>query len=302
MCTASAGFPSTALLAFGGFDRAGKNGSRKEGQAVSEDNFSPALAHAEAYEAFMGRWSRRCGHSFLAWLGLRSGLRWLDVGCGTGALTDCILKDCAPAGVTGIDPAAPHIEYAKKELPADHVRFEVGNGCALPFTDGAFDVAVSGLVLNFIVDRAVAAAEMRRVVQPGGTVAAYVWDFAGSNELAQHIWAALALTDPGAAARDGELLGAAGTSSTALTDLFIAAGLRQVETRPIDVDAVFADFDDYWTSNTAFSSPVAHHVASLSGEALAHFRTTLQGLLPRGGDGRIQVRARAWAVRGSRTE
>jgi SAM-dependent methyltransferase len=295
---AFAGFLPAALLASHSFDHARKTGRKKRGQAVSEDDLSPALARAEVYETFMGRWSRHCGLGFLAWLGLPPRLRWIDIGCGTGALTDCILKDCAPVEIVGIDPAADHVEYAKKTKPSDRVRFEVGNGCALPFADDVFDVAVSGLVLNFIPDRAAAVAEMRRVVRPGGVVAAYLWDFAGSNELAQHIGAALALTDPGAAERAGELVGAASTSPGALTALFAAAGLGQIEIHPIEIDAAFVDFDEYWASNTTFPSPVARHVAGLSGEALAHFRATLHGLLPRGGDGRIQFRARAWAVRG----
>ena len=267
---------------------------------MSEGDLSPIFAHADAYEKFMGRWSRRCGKGFLVWLGLPRGLHWLDVGCGTGALADCILESCAPAEVAGVDPAASHLALAKATLPSDGMRFDVGDGCALPYADSTFDVVVSGLVLNFVVDRAAVVAEMRRVARPTGTVASYVWDFADSNEVVQHFWAALALTDPGAAVRAGELVHAASTRPEALAALFAGAGLAQVETRPIDVDVAFVDFDDYWASNTAFPSPVARYAASLSGDALVRLRATLQSLLPHAGDGRIHFRARAWAVRGSR--
>ena len=101
---------------------------KTEGVAVSEGDLSPIFAHADAYEKFMGRWSRRCGKGFLAWLGLPRGLRWLDVGCGTGALADCILADCAPTEVAGIDPAAPHLALARATLPGDRARFDVGDG------------------------------------------------------------------------------------------------------------------------------------------------------------------------------
>ena len=267
---------------------------------MSEGDLSPIFAHADAYERFMGRWSRRCGQGFLAWLALPRGLRWLDVGCGTGALTDCILESCAPSEVAAVDPAAAHVEFARARLPGGPARFEVGDGCALPFDDGAFDAAVSGLVLNFIADRGAAVREMRRVVRPSGTVASYVWDYAERNEVSQHFWAALELIDPFAASRAAETIDAGSTRPDRLAACFADAGLDRVQTQPIDIEATFADFDDYWSSNTLFPSPVGRYSDRLSGEALARFQQTLRGFLPRTGDGRIQFRARAWAVRGIR--
>ena len=272
---------------------------------MSEGDLSPIFAHADAYEKFMGRWSRRCGKGFLGWLALPRGLRWLDVGCGTGALTDCILESCAPSEVAAVDPATAHVEFARAraqngQAQGGRARFEISDGCALPFADGTFDAAVSGLVLNFIADRAAAVREMRRVVRPSGTVASYVWDFAERNDVPQHFWAALALTDPMSAARAAETVNAASTHPDALARLFADAGLQRVETRPIEIDVAFADFDDYWSSNTCFPSPVGRYAASLSGETLARFQRSVRDFLPNSGNGRIEFRARAWAVRGAR--
>jgi ubiquinone/menaquinone biosynthesis C-methylase UbiE len=133
----------------------------------------------DAYEQYVGRWSRLVARDFLGWLDRAAGLRWLDVGCGTGALSASLLAAAAPAAVTGIDPSAGFLELARSQLGDPRVRFEQGDAQALPLVDGAVDAAVSGLVLNFVPDPARAVAEMRRAVRPGGTVALYVWDYAG---------------------------------------------------------------------------------------------------------------------------
>lgn len=127
-----------------------------------------------AYEGYVGRWSRQVAASFLPWIGVPPGRRWLDVGCGTGALSDVVLAAAGPAEVVGVDPSPGFVAHGRAQLADPRVRFMVGDARSLPFPDGRSDAVISGLVLNFVPEPAAAAAEMARVATPGGTVAAYV--------------------------------------------------------------------------------------------------------------------------------
>src|SRR4051794_12306782 len=129
-----------------------------------------------AYEPYVGRWSRLIAAEFLPWLGVDGGRRWLDVGCGTGELSRAILAFAAPGDVAGIDPSEGFLAFARAHTP--QARFEVADARALPFETSSFECVVSGLVLNFVPEPAQAVAEMARVLVPGGTVGAYVWDYA----------------------------------------------------------------------------------------------------------------------------
>jgi ubiquinone/menaquinone biosynthesis C-methylase UbiE len=145
----------------------------------------------EGYERFMGRWSRVAGRIFLDWLSLPSKLKWLDVGCGTGAFTEVIQQLSGASEIRAIDPSTAQISYAQSRKGAEGVQFQVADARSMPFEDQQFDAAVSALVLNFIPDREKAVAEMRRVVRSGGTAAAYVWDFAGRRGTSQHLHSAV---------------------------------------------------------------------------------------------------------------
>lgn len=136
-------------------------------------------AKGAAYEPYVGRWSRRVAQGFLNWLAVPPGNRWLDVGCGTGALSQTILKLTAPFEVTGIDRSEDYVTFARGQLQDERVFFEVGDARALPVKTATYDAVVSGLVLNFIPQPDQMVAEMARVTKPGGVVAVYVWDYAG---------------------------------------------------------------------------------------------------------------------------
>lgn len=156
---------------------------------------------AAGYEAYVGHWSRALAPRFLAWLGLPRNLRWLDVACGTGAVTRAILANCGPAQVTGVDGSESYLEAARGDIHDARVRFEIGDARALPFPDASFDASVSGLALNFIsADRTIP--QQLRVTRPGGTVAAYVWDYAGGYEYARRFWDAALSVDARAANYD----------------------------------------------------------------------------------------------------
>ncbi|HEX5823869.1 MAG TPA: class I SAM-dependent methyltransferase, partial [Candidatus Limnocylindrales bacterium] len=151
-------------------------------------------AGGDDYERWIGRWSRPVGAEFVAWLGVPTGRRWLDLGCGTGALTQTILANAAPATVVGVDPSASFVTHARARVTDPRASFADGAADAIPLADASVDAAVAGLVLNFVPDLAAGLAEMRRVVVAGGTVGGYVWDYAGRMELIRTLFdAAIAL-------------------------------------------------------------------------------------------------------------
>ncbi|HXF36283.1 MAG TPA: class I SAM-dependent methyltransferase, partial [Actinomycetota bacterium] len=198
----------------------------------------------EAYEAYVGRWSRRVAPRFLAWLDVLPGRRWLDVGCGTGALCAAILERCAPALVVGVEPSEGFLDAARRDL-GDRAVLRRGTATALPLPDASVDAVVSGLVLNFVPDPGAALAEMTRVAERGGTIGAYVWDYAGGMEPIRVFWDAAVELDPEAAALD-EGVRFPLCRPQPLAELFARAGLEGVEVTAIDVPARFQGFEDYW--------------------------------------------------------
>lgn len=254
-------------------------------------------ASGDAYEPYVGRWSRLVAEEFIAWLGVPSGGRWLDVGCGTGALSQVILERGAPERVSGIDASEGFVAYARRRVGDGRCDFRVGNAQALPVVDGEFAVAVAGLVLNFIPDKAKAVAEMKRATRAGGTVAAYVWDYAGEMQMMRHFWNAAVALDPTAVELDeGRRFPIC--HSKPLADLFHSAGLREVETRAIDVPTIFRDFEDYWSPFLGGQAPAPGYCMSLSEERRSALREFVRSSLPILADGSIHLIARAWAVRG----
>ncbi|HXH06090.1 MAG TPA: class I SAM-dependent methyltransferase [Vicinamibacterales bacterium] len=256
-------------------------------------------ASGEAYEPYVGRWSRLVAREFLAWLAVPPGTRWLEVGTGTGALTGAILENGAPGAIVGVDRSIGYAAFARQRLPDPRVTFHVADARALPVPGGAFDAIVSGLVLNFVPDTARAVAEMARASRPGGIVAAYLWDYAGRMELMRYFWDAAAALDPDAAALDeGRRFPVARPEPMAA--LFAGAGLRDVTTRAIDVLTVFKNFDDYWDPFLGGQGPAPGYCASLPEPRRIALRERLRATLPAGPDGTIALVARAWAVKGAK--
>lgn len=259
------------------------------------------LVDSAAYELFMGRWSRVVAREFLAWLSIPPRRRWLDVGCGTGALSASILELTEPSQVRGIDPSDTSVAYAQMTITDDRVRFIVGDATALPpelATRESFDVVVSGLALNLIPKPAEAVAEMIRVAKPGGVVAAYVWDFAERMQMLRFFWDAAIALDPAAAASDqGRLFPLCHPDR--LRGLFQEAGLAEVQVRAIEVPAIFRDFEDYWSPFLSGDGRAAAYVISLSAAQRTQLEERLRATLPIRADGSIHLANRAWVVRGT---
>jgi len=254
-------------------------------------------ASGAAYEPYVGRWSRGVARTFLAWLAVPSQSRWLDLGCGTGALSETILSVASPREVRGIDPSEGYVSYARQQVKDPRATFEVGDAQQLPLGPSAFDAVVAGLVLNFLPEPGRGAAEMRRVTQTSGTVAAYVWDYAGEMQLMRHFWDAAVALDPAAREPDeGRRFPICRPER--LVELFEAAGLQAVEARAIDVPTDFQDFDDYWTPFLGGQAPAPGYAMSLDEDRRTALRERIRGNLPISEDGSIHLIARAWAVRG----
>jgi SAM-dependent methyltransferase len=233
---------------------------------------------------------------FLEWLDVPAGKRWLDVGCGTGALSAAILDQCFPSSVEGVEPSEGFLKTAKENL-GDRAALHQGSATAIPLGDSSVDVVVSGLVLNFIPDPHAAIAEMARVTGDGGTIAAYVWDYAGRMELMRHFWDAAADLDPDAAKLD-EGVRFPLCAPMALADLFAGAGLEAVDVEPIDIETPFENFDDYWQPFLGGQGPAPAYAMSLDEAARSRLRERIKARLPVASDGSILLRARAWAARG----
>ncbi|WP_386172336.1 class I SAM-dependent methyltransferase [Sulfitobacter sp. R86518] len=253
----------------------------------------------DAYEMYVGRWSRKTGEKFLSWLDMPQGQRWLDLGCGTGALTSQILQNCAPESVIGVEPSDGFLALARDSVTDERAQLMQGSGDTVPVDDSTTDVAVSGLVLNFIPDKQQAMAQLLRCVDDGGTVAAYVWDYSGHVQFMRYFWDAAVALDPAAREND-EGVRFPICRPDALAELYASAGLRNVVTAPIDIVTPFENFDDYWTPFLSGIAPAPGYCASLDETKRERLRTRLKETLPTDPDGKILLAARAWAVRGER--
>jgi SAM-dependent methyltransferase len=251
---------------------------------------------AAAYERFMGRWSVRLAPVFLDAVGMSKPQRVLDLGSGTGNLTRAVAERWPGCEVVGVDPSPPFVEAARQAAAdlAPRVRFEVAHAEQLPLGDGSVDAALALLVLNFVSDPDRALAELRRVVRPGGTLAAAVWDYGGRMEMLRRLWDAAARLDPSVVGQDEATmpLGRQG----GLAELWRHSGLTDVEAGGVEVSTRFEDFDDYWEPFLAGQGPAGVYVTGLSDADRAALRAELAAGV---GPGPFDLTATAWWVRGT---
>jgi len=251
----------------------------------------------DAYESYMGRWSRPLARSFIRWLTPPGGSHWLDVGCGTGALTSAICELADPASVLACDPSKTFIDYARGTVLDGRVAFAVAGTEELPDGAGDMDYIVSGLVLNFVADPHRAISRMKQRSRRGGIIAAYVWDYTDGIEFLRHFWdAAVALDSAAVDLDEGRRFPLCRPEM--LKALVLRAGLRDISVGALEIPTRFRDFEDFWTPFLSGTGPAPAYVASLSQERRDLVHDRLARSLTVEADGSISLKARAWAMRG----
>ena len=252
-----------------------------------------------AYDQWMGRWSRLLAHEFLKWLSLPTGLRWIDVCCGSGVLTETIVECSQPAAVAGVDISPEQISFARQHRAGNNVAFEIANAMSLPFADASFDVAVCGFGLNYLPNPRHALEEFQRVIRPGSVVAIYVWDYEQGARFLREFWDAAIAVDSEATAFDQARRFPMCTPD-GLRALFAEAKLEDATTQALDIVTRFTDFEDYWEPILSGQGSAPNYLATRDPQIQTKIRDRLRATLPINSEGVIELPARAWAIRARR--
>jgi SAM-dependent methyltransferase len=254
------------------------------------------FSESDAYEQFMGRWSRQLAVPFVAFAGVDARDGVLDVGSGTGAVAAAVLSATDSSRVIAIDPSPTYVQYARTRTTSERAAFETGDGQHLRFSNAAFDKTLSLLVINFMPDPHQALSEMIRVTCPGGVVAAAVWDYGEGMEMLRVFWDEVAALDPSSESRDERYMPLCRTGE--LAALWRQHGLTDVTEMPIDIATPFTSFDDFWTPFLRGQGPAGAFVASLAETERLALRDRLRQRLGVDATGSFTLHARAWAVKG----
>jgi SAM-dependent methyltransferase len=252
---------------------------------------------AVGYESYVGRWSRIIAPSFLQWFAAPAGSRWLDVGCGTGALTNAIIGNAQPVSLNCLDSSEAYLLHATEGLSDERITFDTGDATALPYPDHTFDAVVSGLLLNF-VDSDTSVAEQRRVAAVDGLVGAYVWDYGGDYELIRYFWSSAAEVDPTAVQHDPGLRFPL-CEPDALSKLFRRHGLRNVRSTRLTANAFFPSFSAYWRTLDVRQGSLAEYLSAIDETTRSSIRARLEQAVPRRPTGELQLKLSAVAVVGT---
>jgi SAM-dependent methyltransferase len=252
-----------------------------------------------AYERFLGRWSRLLAGPFAGFARPPEDGHVLDIGCGTGSLALALAERGRRGRVAGIDIALPYLAFARRRPGGGGIDFAAGDACRLPYAGRGFAAALAQLSLNFVPDAALAVREMRRVIRPGGIVAAAVWDFRGGLVFQRLFWDTAAGLDPGAGAARDRLFSSPLALPDGLPNLWREAGLAAIERSSITIRMEYADFADYWEPLLGGQGPVGAYVKSLPPAQRRVIEESVRASYLCGApDGARSMTATAWAIRG----
>lgn len=256
--------------------------------------------HAAAgYEQLMGRWSQKLAPLFIEFAGLAGGERVLDVGCGTGSLTFTLARSGDLAAITGIDFSPIFIEAATRRNTDPRITFRQADACALPFEDGGFDRALAQLVLHFVPDASKAVAEMRRVVRPGGVVAAVVWDHYGGMPGMRMMVDTVAVLSEGGRQLRSRYCFQPMMQPGEMKQAFIEQGLAEVTETALMIRMDYRDFNDFWAPIAAGEGPLGGYVAALDAGERSRTAVAVRDAYEAGrNDGPRSFVSVAWACRG----
>jgi SAM-dependent methyltransferase len=259
-----------------------------------------AAHDGDCYEMQMGRWSRRLAEPFLDFSGHADGEKVLDIGCGTGSLTFALAERAIARSICGMDFSPAYIDYAARRNRDPRIEFRVGDACALPFADGAFNRTLSLLMLHFVPRSELAVKEMCRVTQPGGIVAAAVWDARGGYVVTRIFFDTAAVLDPKANEHRARQYTRPMTRPGELATAWRSAGLNDVSETMLTIRMEFTSFDDFWAPYLGKDGPGPQYVASLNGGEQAKLRDMVRlAYLDGEPDGARSYAATAWAVKGT---
>jgi SAM-dependent methyltransferase len=275
------------------------SGDRTNGACDKIDINMDQWTSGAHYDQWMGRWSRLLARELLTWLNVPAGLRWVDVCCGSGVITETIAERHAPGSIVGVDASIEQISFARQHRTHHNVTFGTADAIALPFPDSSFDIVVCGLGLNYIPRPERALEEFCRVTRPGGTIAVYVWDYAHGAAFLREFWDAAAAIDAEAVAFDQAHRFPMCTQE-GLRSLFEQAKLEDLASHPLDVATRFANFDDYWEPLLTAQGSAPSYLATRDRKIQTAIRARLKAVLPTNAQGAIELPARAWAIRARR--
>ncbi len=263
---------------------------------MTDQSSHDAWSAGESYEQYMGRWSRLVAASFLNTLNSRQNLDWLDLGCGTGALSQCIFQTYNPKSVTGVELSDGFLASARAAIPDKRAIFKQGDAQNIPLEDNSVDICVSALTLNFLPDKLKALAEMQRVTKNGGRVAFYVWDYPGGGmEMINQFWKAATKLNANAVEFD-EASRFPFCTAVGLKSLSDQSGLKNSKSYGVVVETLFRNFDDFWAPFTMGAGPAPGYYANLATDQQTELRELLKSTLKTKDDGSISLLANAWAI------
>ena len=258
------------------------------------------VQHAAGYEQLMGRWSQKLAPLFIDFVGIANGEKILDVGCGTGSLTFALARAADLGEIDAIDYSPVFVEETIRRNSDPRIKVRQADASALPFADRAFDRALALLVLHFVPEAGKAVAEMRRVVRPGGVVAAAVWDHLGGMPgMRMMIDTAAALSESGRQLR-GRYCFQPMMQPGEMKQTFVEQGLADVTETQLMIRMDYENFEDYWAPFAAGEGPLGKYVAALAAAERARLEAAVRDAYEAGRpDGPRSFANVAWACRGA---